>query len=672
MNTDSQNTGMAMSVSAKIGIGFAIVLLLHLSIVVVGHYGLQQAEENRITHERLRSRVESLYQLDHTVGELQRNVLLYAFSGYQGTEQRVVALQNQLYTLLEAAENNAGEDEIGASVLASMRRRLDTHRHIYESVVTDRAHRRTLVDDRLRGLADQIRGALANPTRDSVNDAEVRRAESLFLSAQIKMMQFVHSPDSARVHGAKQDLADCRRVLGALASAGLTADDPGARALSLLDVFETEFLRMVQVTRGYLHLVNVVLAGEAQEFLRLADDARLRSSARADELSARMAAESGSFRRANNLFSAITIALGLLASYLIGRNVAPPLNAITTTLDKLAKGIKCKHIPGLGRRDELGRLAAAAQVFKDKAEQTESLLVEVTHMKELERQLAHSQKLESVGQLAAGIAHEINTPLQCVTNNIQYLKRACDGMLEVVGSCETLLASDGPNEEEARRLRAMLDDRARSMARTEIPEAVVEASDAVGRVVEIVHAMRCMSHPGTAELKPVDLNSVVQNSVKISRNHWKEQAEVSLDLEDGLPQPLAQSSELSQVILNLLVNAADAIGETRGQRDPLGKITVTTRSVCRHVVVEVSDTGAGIPDELKQRVFDPFFTTKEVGKGSGQGLALAYNVVVKRLQGTLGVESREGEGAKFTIRIPIASHQDDPDPGWVVEPAANA
>lgn len=288
-------------------------------------------------------------------------------------------------------------------------------------------------------------------------------------------------------------------------------------------------------------------------------------------------------------------------------------------------------------------------------------------MKDLERQLAHSQKLESVGQLAAGIAHEINTPLQCVTNNIQYLKRACEGMLDVVGRCQDLLESENPSEADADQLRQMLGDRTTASARTEIPEAMVEASEAVGRVVEIVHAMRCMSHPGTAELKPVDLNAVIESAVKISRNYWKEQAEVDLDLEDGLPEPLAQSSEISQVVLNLIVNAADAISETRGARDPLGRITVSTRSVNRHVVIEVRDTGPGIPEELRQRVFDPFFTTKEVGKGSGQGLALAYNVIVKRLQGTLSVESEPGEGAAFIIRIPIVGPEQEP--GWVEESA---
>ncbi|TWT37860.1 Sensor protein ZraS [Posidoniimonas corsicana] len=626
MADQSQESGFALSVSGKIGAGFAIVLVLHLSIVALGHYGLARAEADRAAQERLRTQVETLYQLDHAVGELQRNVLLYAFSGYRGPEHRVVELQDELGRLLKSVKSGPANAVVDPEVLTLMVSGLKTHREIFASVVTDRALRRTLVDEELAGLAEQLEQSLAAAAAPGEGEP-FAAALSAFKSAQLKAMQFVHSPDSVRVHAVKQSVAECAAQLGRVTAAGADRD----RMIALLAKYESAFLRMVQVTRGYLHLVNVVLAGEAEEFRRLAETVRSQCLSHADQLSMHMADQSSRFRQANNFISAMTIVLGVFASWLIGRNVASSLNAITATLVNLSKGVRCRHIPGIGRRDELGRMAAAAQVFKDKAEQTEILLAEVTRMKDLERRLAHAQKMESVGQLAAGIAHEINTPLQCVTNNIEYLRREMDAVL------------GASNPQHAR------------ASESEIPEAIDEASEAVQRVVEIVHAMRCMSHPGASELAPTDVNQTIENAVKISRNHWKEHAEVKLDLQAELPQPMAVSSELNQVVLNLVVNAADAIGEKRGERGPLGQITITTRAESRHVSIEVADSGAGIPAEVLPKVFDPFFTTKEIGVGSGQGLALAYNAVVNRLGGTLDVDSVEGQGAAFHIRIPLQS-----------------
>ncbi|WP_197528319.1 hypothetical protein [Aeoliella mucimassa] len=155
-----------------------------------------------------------------------------------------------------------------------------------------------------------------------------------------------------------------------------------------------------------------------------------------------MAQRSDSFKWMSHLFSIVTIVLGVAVSWLIARDVAPPLNAITATFDRLAEGEACDQIPGHDRNDELGRLAAAAEVFRERAAETERLLEEVTFMKELERQHAHSSRLESIGQLAAGIAHEINTPMQCVANEVEFLEEQFVYLVDVVNQCQQIIEED--------------------------------------------------------------------------------------------------------------------------------------------------------------------------------------------------------------------------------------
>jgi signal transduction histidine kinase len=195
--------------------------------------------------------------------------------------------------------------------------------------------------------------------------------------------------------------------------------------------------------------------------------------------------------------------------------------------------------------------------------------------------------------------------------------------------------------------------------REEIPNAIRESREGIQRVINIVRAMKEFSHPGHEDKVGVDLNNAVCSTMTITRNRWKYAAELELDLDPDLPTLRCVPAEINQVLLNLIVNAADAIveriGENTGQK---GIITVRTRRAGGQVVIEVADTGCGIPDEIRNRIFDPFFTTKDVGKGTGQGLAICYNVVVNKHHGRLEVESTPGAGTRFIISIPLATESE--------------
>ena len=270
----------------------------------------------------------------------------------------------------------------------------------------------------------------------------------------------------------------------------------------------------------------------------------------------------------------------------------------------------------------------------------------------LEDNLRQAQKLEAIGQLAAGIAHEINTPTQYVGDNLRFLK-------ESFGELDTLLAQlVMVGGEPAGKLLSEADF---DYLKEEIPRALNQSLEGVDRVAKIVRAMKEFSHPAR-EKTATDLNRAIQSTITVASNEWKYVAEVEMDLDASMPAVHCSPAEFNQVVLNMVVNAAHAIGDVVGDgAKGKGKIKVKTRPDGEWAVVEISDSGCGMPPHIQQRIFDPFFTTKEVGKGTGQGLAIAHNVVVDKHGGTIKVVSSPGAGTTFIIRLPIGGMKSEPE-----------
>ncbi len=279
---------------------------------------------------------------------------------------------------------------------------------------------------------------------------------------------------------------------------------------------------------------------------------------------------------------------------------------------------------------------------------------DLTSYKKLESKLAQAQKLESIGQLATGIAHEINTPMQCICGNIEFLQTYTGRLLNVVDALEQQLThSPEAWEHRLARMNELMKQNRFDFVRQQVPMAIEESANAANKVVEIVRAMKVMSHPGTQNKMATDLNALIRDAATLSRNRWKYAAEVEFQLEEALPTIEALPAELSQVFLNLLVNSADAIADKLGP-DPtvLGKIEITTKSDDDNVYIELRDNGCGMLDEVKAKVFEPFFTTKDVGKGTGQGLSITYDVIVKLHGGSIDIQSTVGEGTLFELCLP--------------------
>lgn len=282
---------------------------------------------------------------------------------------------------------------------------------------------------------------------------------------------------------------------------------------------------------------------------------------------------------------------------------------------------------------------------------------EVTERKCLEEQLRQAHKLEAVGQLASGIAHEINTPTQYVADNTTFLKESSPKILELLNLCKEMRrhADSLPIPQELlERFDRLVEQSDLPFLEKEIPRAIDQSLEGLARISKIVKAMKEFSHPGSNEKCPTDLNRAIETTVTVARNEWKYVAEVETQLDSALPPVPCLQGELNQVILNLIVNAAQAIASVVGDGSRgKGKIRISTRRLKGCVEIAIGDNGPGIPPDIQSRIFEPFFTTKPVGKGTGQGLTMAHSTIVKRHQGRIWFETELGQGTTFFVQLPL-------------------
>lgn len=278
---------------------------------------------------------------------------------------------------------------------------------------------------------------------------------------------------------------------------------------------------------------------------------------------------------------------------------------------------------------------------------------DITEQKLAESHSRQAQKLEAIGQLAAGIAHEINTPIQFIGDNIRFMKEAWSSFDSVISLCEPVSGGTA-SDDLLPRVQRILQECDSVYLRSEIPRALDQSLEGIGRVAKIVQAMKEFSHPGSDEKQLADINKAIQTTLTVSRNEWKYVAEVETLLQKDLQLVPCHIGELNQVFLNLLINSAHAITEVVGDGSKSkGKITVRTTQDAQYTTISIEDTGAGIRPEHQSKIFDPFFTTKGVGRGTGQGLTLAHASITKKHGGKIWFESQVGKGTTFFIQLPM-------------------
>ncbi len=272
----------------------------------------------------------------------------------------------------------------------------------------------------------------------------------------------------------------------------------------------------------------------------------------------------------------------------------------------------------------------------------------------LERELSQTHKMEAVGQLAGGIAHEINTPIQYVGDNLNFLRDAFADMLSIFASYNNLLTKAEEQEQlkpEIAAVKEAIEEADLEYLQEETPATIEQSIAGAKQVARIVLAMKDFAHPGATQAEPTDLNKLITTTSIVCKNEWKLVADMKLQLDETLPPVDCMSGEISQVILVLIVNAAHAIEAAK--REEKGTITISSQAVKAQVEVRIKDTGTGIPEEIRESVFNPFFTTKDVGKGTGQGLAIAQDIVVGKHGGEILFETEDSAGTTFILRLPL-------------------
>ena len=283
------------------------------------------------------------------------------------------------------------------------------------------------------------------------------------------------------------------------------------------------------------------------------------------------------------------------------------------------------------------------------------LMLDITELRRLGRELAAAQKLESVGRLAAGVAHEINTPVQFVSDNVQFVRSSMTDVAAVIHAYRNLKdAAQAKGDVAAAARLAEETEKAADLdyILQNAPQALDSSIEGLERIATIVRSMKEFAHPDQAQKTLADLNQAIRSTLVIAHNEYKYVAELGTEFGDLPPIPCFLG-QINQVVLNLLVNASHAISDVVKGTGILGKLNVSTRLDGNEVEISISDSGTGIPESARDKIFDPFFTTKEVGKGTGQGLAIAHSVIVKKHGGTLRFETECGKGTTFFIRLPI-------------------
>ena len=284
---------------------------------------------------------------------------------------------------------------------------------------------------------------------------------------------------------------------------------------------------------------------------------------------------------------------------------------------------------------------------------------DTTQLKRAHEELVGAQRLAAIGTLAAGVAHEINTPIQFVGDSVSFLKEASQDIFGLLGDYQALRAhvqAEAPPQTLQQAVATTLEREARAdleYLHEHVPQAFERCEEGIARVTNIVRSMKEFSHPAQKEMAPVDLNRAISATLTVARNEYKYVADLETELGE-LPPVTCHVNDINQAVLNIVVNAAHAMADKHAQTNEKGLITVRTRVDNHDVVIEVSDTGGGIPEEVRHRIFEPFFTTKEVGRGTGQGLSIARATINDQHAGELTFETRMGVGTTFFIRLPIA------------------
>ncbi len=309
-----------------------------------------------------------------------------------------------------------------------------------------------------------------------------------------------------------------------------------------------------------------------------------------------------------------------------------------------------RHLTWQARQVAQGDLEQNVYFLGEFSDSFNTMIESLKEKELMQIRLMQAQKMKSVGQLAAGVAHELNTPCQFIGTNLEFIQDAFSDLSQLIKVVESELAN--LDDASRQKLESALEKADWSYLSEELPDALLQSTQGMNRISEIVLAMKSFSHPPTKTMAPTDLNALIKTTLTITEGTWREYVDIKENLQTDLPEVSILADEMGQAILNLLLNAIDAI---KDEAKDDGYIQVETKRDGDSITLQIRDNGIGMTQDVQSRIYEPFFTTKEVGSGSGQGMAMVYDVIVKKHNGTIECESTPHQGTTFTIRLPLST-----------------
>lgn len=601
-----------MSLSQKISAGFLVVLLLHIAVALMGHLGQSRAQDDLIELDQGNKLTREMLEVDRLVGELQSNVQGYTLSGNRGLAMRAKGTYEQVVALLDELRSHLDVADIEG--VHAMREILAGYARNFGLAMEDRTRRNALVQQVLPDLERQFAELFAELHAALPDRVEVlRQAEAEVVVAENGAYEYLAQLDSGAMDKARQSLAYARDVFDVRLAGHAELRASCARGRELCQQFDRVLLGLVQSTRGYLHLVNVVMAAEAVEVLRTSAALREAALRRVEALRDAIQTQQRDYQWWSTLVSVATIVLGLVAGAFVGRLVVHPLQAITATLGRLTRG-ESVDIPGLERRDEIGDMAAAAQRLREHNEEAERMLVEKQQMAERQERMISdlersNRDLDNFAHIAS---HDLKAPLRAIVTLLRWLDEDCgDDLPEVAQQHLEKL------NQRVTRMNALLQDLQEYSKASRSVDALrmVDVYEQIADAVELVDPVSF----------PVTITG--DEDVRLYT----------------APVPL------TQVLGNLLSNAMH-----HHDRES-GRIGVDVRGTEAGVRIAITDDGPGIPVEYQGKVFEPFQTlqAREDRGNTGVGLAIVTKVA-QRYRASVRIESpvADGRGARFVVDWP--------------------